>query len=99
MGFVAYAAIRDPIQIQNITIVQAASLAILNTNAGNPILRRIVHYARDQVPLCSSLQIPIDRTARLLGHFIGNKQHSGGRYGFLWHDLHSPTALGQSRAG
>ena len=99
MGFVTYAASRDPIQIHNITIVDAISLAILNNNAGNPILRRIVHYARDQVPLCSSLQIPIGSTARLLGHLIGNKQRSGGRYGFLCHDLYGPTALGQSCAG
>ena len=93
MVFVKCAAGRDFFQLWQTIIARRNALAIQNTRPGNPILRRIVHYARDQVPLCSCLQIPTG-IARFLGAYYWKLQFSGGTHGILRYDYHRTAALG-----
>ena len=98
MVFAGFAAGRDLFQLWKTTIARRNALASLNSWPGNPTLRRIVHVARDHVPLCSYLQIPIIGTPRSQGFAIGGFGLFGGRNGILRYDHHRAAALGKTGA-
>jgi hypothetical protein len=98
MMFLAVALNHSFIHIQEPTIVGFELLAIRNIDIFNPIVKWVVHYARDNVPLCSSLQISLTIFSTLLGLIIRNFNKSGGTHGISFYNYHSATALGEPSA-
>ena len=95
MIFVAGAGDRKFIHLQQTYIARRDCWVIQNSSASNPVLKKILHYARDHVPLCSSLQIQFNPVFLMLsGLIIRRINDSGGTHGILCYDYYCTTALG-----
>lgn len=56
--------------LQRILFAGQALPAFMNTGLYNRMIGRVVHNARDRVPLCSCLQITVDDMARSFGQAV-----------------------------
>ena len=84
MVFSAAAENRKFLQYQKEMLTWIEIRAGQNNNAGNPILKRIVHSARDHVPLCGTLQILIIGIPRSFGALYWKHQTT---WRFPWDSL------------
>jgi hypothetical protein len=69
--------------------------ALMSIGAHRRPMKRVVRHARDHVPLCGYLQIPVRKFARYIGNPLWMIKLSGGRNGIPHYDFYRTAALGE----